>query len=564
MKTARGYMKNSMICSNSIFEYYQGIKDGRFTVGEKIKTWYGMIIKGLENKSFFYDQKKANLAIVYIENFCRHHEGVLAPNKLKLELWQKAFISVLFGIVDAEGNRQFREVLLVVGRKSGKTLLASAIASYCAFVDGEYGARIYFTAPKLEQAYLCFDAFYQMVLKEPKLASRAKKRRTDIYIAESNSSIKPLAFSAKKSDGLNVSLGVCDEVASWVGDAGLKFYEVIKSSQGSRKAPILLSITTAGYVNDGIYDELMKRCTAVLNGSSKETRLAPFIYDIDDIDKWNDITELQKANPNLGVSVSVDYLLEEISIAEGSLSKRAEFLTKYCNIKQSSSTAWLKAQDVEKACGDPIDLTQFRECYCVGGIDLSMSTDLTCACIVLEKNGINHIVAKFFLPEEKLEEATARDGLPYGIYVQRGLLTLSGTNIVDYSDVYDWFVELIEKYHIYVLQTGYDRYSSNYLIKDMNAYGFHTTDVYQGFNISPMINEFEGLLKDGKINIGDNDLLKVHLLSTAVKFDTESKRSRIVKINPREHIDGTAAILDALTARSHDYEEIGGLLKNER
>ena len=553
-----------MTYSNSILEYYQGIKDGTYTVGKKIKGWYEYIVKGLENKSFYFDQKKANLAIVYIQNFCRHHEGVLAPNKITLELWQKAFVSVLFGIVDAEGNRQFREVVLVVGRKSGKTIFASAIASYCAFVDGEYGARIYFTAPKLEQAYLCFDAFYQMVMKEPRLASRAKKRRTDIYIQESNSSIKPLAFSAKKSDGLNVSLGVCDELASWVGDAGLKFYEVLKSSQGARKAPILLSITTAGYVNDGIYDELMKRCTAVLNGSSKETRLAPFIYDIDDIEKWNDITELQKANPNLGVSVSVDYLLEEISIAEASLSKRAEFMTKYCNIKQSSSQAWLKATDVEKAYGDPIDLENFRDCYCVGGIDLSMTTDLTSACIVIEKNGINHIVSKFFLPEEKLEEATARDGLPYDIYIKRGLLTVSGSNIIDYQDVYDWFVELVEKYRIYPLIIGYDRYSSNYLIKDMNSYGFHTTDVYQGFNISPMINEFEGLLKDHRINVGDNDLLKAHLLSTAVKFDAESKRSRIVKINPREHIDGAAAILDALTARSHDYEEIGGMLKNER
>ena len=550
--------------SNSIYEYYQGIKSGKYTVGNKIEKWYEYIIKGLEDKSFFFDQKKANLAIVYIENFCRHHEGDLAPNKLKLELWQKAFVSVIFGIVDAEGNRQFREVVLVVGRKSGKTLLASAIASYCAFIDGEYGARIYFTAPKLEQAKLCFNAFYQMVMKEPKLKEKAQKRRTDIYIEESNSSVQPLAFSAKKSDGFNISLGVCDEIASWVGDQGLKFYEVLKSSQGARKAPLLLSITTAGYVNDGIYDELMKRCTAVLNGSSKETRLAPFIYDIDDVSKWSDINELQKANPNLGVSVSVDYLLEEISIAEGSLSKRAEFLTKYCNIKQSSSQAWLKATDVEKAYGEPIDLEQFRECYCVGGIDLSMTTDLTSACIVIKKNGINYIVCKFFLPEEKIEEATARDGLPYDIYIQRGLLQVSGTNIVDYADVYNWFVELIEKYHIYPLQTGYDRYSSNYLIKDMNAYGFHTTDVYQGFNISPMINEFEGLLKDGKVNIGDNDLLKAHLLSTAIKFDTESKRSRIVKINPREHIDGTASVLDALTARSHDYEEIGGLLENER
>lgn len=548
--------------TNWLYVYYQGIKDGTYVVGEKIKTWYEYIIKGLENKSFYYDLKKANASIYYIENYCRHHEGEFAPDKLKLEVWQKAFLSVVFGIVDENGIRQFREILLIVARKTGKTLLASAIASYCAFIDGEYGARIYFTAPKLEQAYLCYDAFYQMVLKEPRLAKRVKKRRTDIYIEESNSSAKPLAFSAKKSDGLNVSLGVCDEISSWVGDQGLKFYEVLKSSQGSRKAPLLLSITTAGYVNEGIYDELMKRATAVLKGSSKETRFAPFIYDIDDVEKWNDINELQKANPNLGVSVSVDYLLEEIAIAEGSLSKKAEFLTKYCNIKQSSSQAWLPANAIEKACRNPIDLNDFRECYCVGGIDLSMTTDLTSCCVVIEKDGIFNIVSRFFLPSEKLEEATARDGLPYDIYIQRGLLKLSGDNIIDYNDVFDFFKELVETYHIYPLQTGYDRYSSQYLIKDMNAYGFHTTDVYQGYNITPMIHEFEGLIKDGKINIGDNDLLKVHLLNTAIKSDLESQRCKIVKINPRDHIDGCASVLDAFTARSHDYEEIGERLKN--
>ena len=547
-----------------ILTYYQQIQNGTVNVGRWIRDWYALIVDGLQQKRFFFDQKKASKVIRFCENFCRHHEGELAPNHIKLEVWQKAFISVLFGIVDKDGNRQFREVLLVVGRKSGKTLLASAIASYCAFIDGEYGARIYFTAPKLEQARLCYNAFYQMVLKEPKLKDRIDKRRSDIYIPESNSSVQPLAFSAKKSDGFNISLGVCDEVASWVGDQGLKFYEVLKSSQGARKAPLLLSITTAGYVNEGIYDELIKRSTAVLNGASKETRLAPFIYDIDDINKWNDINELAKANPNLNVSVSVDYLLEEIAVAEGSLSKKSEFMTKYCNIKQSSSIAWLKATDVEKAYGPHIDPAEYAECYCVGGIDLSMTTDLTAVCVDIERDGVHNIIAKFFLPAEKLEEATARDGLPYDIYIKRGLLQLSGENIVDYQDVFDWFRELVEKYHIFPLQTGYDRYSTQYLIKDMNAYGFHTTDVYQGFNISPIINEFEGLLKDGKINIGDNDLLKAHLLNTAVKMDTESLRSKIVKINPRDHIDGTASVLDAFTARAHDYQEIGERLKNIR
>lgn len=289
---------------------------------------------------------------------------------IQLELWQKALLSVVFGVVDKNDNRQFREVIVVVGRKNGKTLLASAIASYMAYLDGERGARIYFVAPKLEQANLCFDALVQMVSYEPELRNITKKRRTDIYIESTNTTAKPLAFNAKKSDGLNPSCVICDEVASWAGEAGLKQYEVLKSALGARRQPLLLSISTAGYVDDGIYDELIRRGTAVINGDSRENRLAPFIYTIDDIDKWNDINELQKANPNLNVSVSVDYMLEEIAIAEGSLSKKVEFICKYANIKQNSSTAWLPSQDIQRAMGEPLSLEDFKGCYCVLGIDL--------------------------------------------------------------------------------------------------------------------------------------------------------------------------------------------------
>ena len=301
---------------NYIYDYYQKIQDGSIVVGRWILLWYEYIVKGLEKGLFYFDAKKANKAIRFIETFCRHHEGALAPSLVKLELWQKAFVSVVFGVVDKSGCRQFREVVCIVARKNGKTLFAAAIAEYCTFLDGEYGARIYFAAPKLEQAALCYDAYYQMIDKDEELSRLAKKRRSDIYIAESNSSAKPLAFSAKKSDGLNISLCVADEIASWPGEQGLKFYEVIKSSFGARKQPLLLSISTSGYINEGIYDELIKRCTRLLLGDSKESRLAPFLYMIDDIEKWNDINELRKSNPNLGVSVSVDYLLEEIAVAE--------------------------------------------------------------------------------------------------------------------------------------------------------------------------------------------------------------------------------------------------------
>ena len=479
-----------------------------------------------------------------------------------MELWQKAFVSVVFGIVGAAGLRQFREVVLIIARKNGKSLFAAAIIAYCTFLDGEYGAKVYCVAPKLDQADIVYSAFWQTIQKEPELAALIKRRKSDYYIESTNSSVKKIAFNAKKSDGFNPSLTVCDEIASWPGQSGLKQYEVMKSALGARKQPLILSISTSGYENEGIYDELMKRCTRFLLGDSRERRLAPFLYMIDDIDKWNDINELRKSNPNLGVSVSVDYLLEEIAVAEGSLSKKAEFLTKYCNIKQNSSQAWLSNQAVEKACGNPLDLEQFRNCYCVGGIDLSRTTDLTACVAVIEKSDRLYVFAHFFLPAERLEEATARDGLPYAIYVQRGFLTLSGDNFVDYHDCFNWFRMLIEQYQIYPLKVGYDRYTAQYLVQDMKQYGFHMDDVFQGFNLTPVIRETEGLMRDGAFDIGDNDLLKVHLLDMAMKTEAESGRCKPVKMSANAHIDGGAALLDAMTVRQKYYSEIGEQLRN--
>lgn len=555
-------MKKTPEKENYILTYYQKISDGTITVGKWVKLAYEMIVKGLESKSFFYDSKKAHRAINFIEKFAHHHEGALAPQNIKLELWQKALVSAVFGIVDADGNRQFREVLCVVSRKNGKTLLDASIADYMAFCDGEYGARLYFIAPKLQQASLCYDALYQMIKKEPDLDALTKRRRTDIYIESTNTTAQPLAFSQKKSDGLNPSYVSCDEIASWQGQAGLKQYEVLKSALGARRQPLIFSISTSGYENEGIYDELIKRSTRVLLGDSKETRLLPLLYMIDDVEKWNDINELQKSNPNMNVSVSVDYLLEEIAVAEGSLSKKMEFLTKYCNIRQNSSQAWLSMRAVEK-CEADLHIEDYAHCYCVGGIDLSRTTDLTSACIIVQKNGILHVFSHYWLPAERIDDAQARDGVPYKIYIQQGLLTPSGENFVDYNDCFNWFRHLVEKYEILPLMVGYDRYTAQYLVQDMKQYGFQMDDVFQGYNLSPVIEETEGLMEDGRIKYASNGILKMHLLDTALKRDNESGKAKIIKIDSKCHIDGTASLLDAMCVRQKWYGQFGSQLENK-
>ena len=554
-----------MESKNYILIYYQQIKNGSVTVGRWIEKWYEYIVHGLEEKRFFFDQRKAARAIAFIQQYCRHHEGPLAPQLITLEVWQKALVSVIFGVVDHDGLRQFRECFTVMGRKNGKTLLDAAIAAYMMFADGEYGGRGYFVSGRLDQARLAFEAFFQMVSKEPRLAAKAKKRRTDVYIAESNTSAMPVAFSERKTDGLNPSFVSLDELASWRGAAGLKQYEVFKSALGARSQPLMFGISTAGYENDGIYDELIKRSTAVLNGTSKETRLAPFLYIIDDPDKWNDIEELKKANPNLGVSTSVDYMLEEIRIAEGSISKAIEFRVKYCCIKQASSMSWLTAQDIAKCFGHSRTLEDLRHSYALGGIDLSLAVDLTAAVIVIEKDGVSWFDVMFFMPENKVEEATARDGLPYEIYRQRGLLTVCGENTVDYHAVHEWFRTLEHDYEILPLKVGYDRYSAAYLVQDMEADGFSMESVSQGSNLTGVLIDMEGMIKDGRLRcIGDNDLMKVHMLDAALKFEEGTNRRRLIKMSPKAHIDGMAALSDAICMRHNYYEELSGQLSNKR
>lgn len=547
--------------ANHIQEYCHKIQTGEIVAGKWIKLLYEKITAGLRDGLFYFDARKASRAIEFIENFCHHCEG--RNDLITLELWQKATVSVMFGIVDEDGLRIFREVFIVIGRKNGKSLFASACIAYMSYLDGEYGAKIYCLAPKLEQAAIVYENFYKMVTQEPELAELAKKRRSDVYMESTNTMVRPLAFNAKKSDGFNPHMAVCDEIASWPAAQGLKQYEVMKSALGARKQPMLLSISTAGYENDGPFDELMTRSTAWLLGNSEERRLCPILYIIDDIKKWDDVEELRKSNPNIGVSVTEDFFIEEIAIARNSMSKRAEFLTKYCNIKQSSTQAWMPYEVIDAVTQEDYTLEDFRSTYCVGGIDLSQTTDLTACCVVIEKNGKLHTFARFFMPENKIDELQANEGVPYRLYVSSGLVQPSGENFVDYNDCFDWFRMLVEEYEILPLQVGYDRYSAQYLIQDMTNYGFHCDDVFQGTNLTPVLHEMDGLLRDRKLQIGTNQLLKAHFLNVAVKQDAESRKIRPVKIDPRCHIDGFVAVCDALTVRQKWADQIGDKLRNE-
>lgn len=471
--------------------------------------------------------------------------------------------------MDCTGKRQFTEVFWLIGRKMGKTLLAGAIATYMGYAAGEFGSEVYFLAPKLEQSDLCYSALEFNVHAEPELDVITKSTKyRGLMIHETNTTIRKLAFTSKKSDGYNPMFYCADEVAAWPGVNGLRQWEVMASGTGAREEPLGLAISSGGYENDGLFDELMKRGTGFLMGNSKEQHILPLLYMIDDPEKWDDLEELEKSLPGMGESVTREFIQKEIIIAHESTSKEIEFKTKYCNLKQNMSTAWLKAEEINKAFGWRKPMEEIRGHYCVSGLDLSQTTDLTCALIITEVEGILWVHAHFWLPSKRLEEATKRDNVPYEIYIKKGFLSLSGDEFINYDDVLQWYMDLIRVYKVYPLIVGYDRWSARETIQELEKKHFHTDSVTQGFNLSSVSDTFEGMLREGKIrDMDDNDLLKIHMADAAQKFESNADyahpRKMLVKISSKSHVDGVAAMLDAMAMRQFKWAEIGSRLVNK-
>ena len=559
-----------MTAESAILQYWNEIDTGGVNVGKWVRLLYEVILQGLTEKRWFYDARLADNALRFIERYCHHYKGKLAPRRIQLSLWERSAISLVFGIVDGAGRRQFTEVFWLIGRKQGKTLLAAAIGTYMAYAAGEFGSEIYFLAPKIDQADLCYSALEFNVHAEPELdvITHSTKYR-GLVIDETNTIIKKLAFSSKKSDGYSPQFYCADEVFAWPKGAGLRQWEVLVSGTGAREEPLGMAISSGGYEDEGLGDELMKRSTAFLMGNSREQHILPILYMIDDLQKWDDIGELEKSLPGMGESVSVEFIRREIDTAHESISKEIEFKVKYCNLKQNLSVAWLKAEDIEKAFGWRKPMEEIRNHYSVVGIDLSQSVDLTCGICLTEVDGIIWTHAHFWLPKNRLAEATKRDGIPYEIYIRKGFLSLSGEEFINNDDVLAWCMDLVRKYKVFPLMVGYDRWGSMELVQKLNAKSFKTDTVTQGFNLSSVSDTFEGMLREGRIrDMDDNDLLKIHLADAAQQMESNTEnahpRKKLVKISKNAHVDGVAALLDAMAMRIFKWAELGTRLTNDK
>ena len=539
---------------NYIKEYLEQIDAGNIIAGEKVKKIYRKLLKESDDKSlpFYFDENKGNRPIEFIETFCKQAEGEIGK-PIKLELFQKAYIQALFGFVYRDTKlRRFNETLFLVGRKNGKTTLLPAIALYMMIADGEGSAECYSVATKKDQASKAFKSACAMRAQSPEIRALISKRRTDMYMPSTFSSFEPLSSDSDTLDGLNSHLVIIDELHA-IKDRNL--YEVMKQSTSSRRQPLVVMITTAGTVRECIFDDIYDYANNVLNGTIKNDSFLPVLYELDKTEEWKDIKCWQKANPGLGTIKQYKYLNEQVQRAKDDSSSKRGILCKDFNIRTTSEEKWLDFDTVNNE--ETYKLEELSGSYAIGGADLSSTTDLTCATLLVIKKQKIYIIQHYFIPEDILEEKEDDDKVPYKKWKERGLLTTCTGAKVDYSDVTKWFLKMHKEMDISALWVGYDPWGSTYWINEMKDEGFEMEEVVQGAKtMSNPMKQLEADLKEKKVNYNNNPITKWCLLNTSIKIDDNDNIRPVKGKKSRQRIDGAVSLIDAyvvLYRKMQDY-----------
>ena len=539
---------------NYIKEYYQQIEQGKIVVGNKIKKIYKKLIEESENSSlpFYFDEAAGERPIIFIETFCKQAEGEIGK-PIKLELFQKAYIQALFGFLNRETKmRRFNETMFLVGRKNGKTTMLSAIALYMMIADGEGSAECYSVATKKDQASKAFKSAVAMRSQSPEIRALVNKRRTDMYMPSTFSSFEPLSSDSDTLDGLNAHLVIIDELHA-IKDRNL--YEVMKQSTSSRRQPLVVMITTAGTVRECIFDDIYAYANNVLDGTIQNDAFLPVLYELDKTEEWKDIKCWAKANPGIGTIKQYKYLTEQVQRAKDDFSSKKGILCKDFNVRSNTEEKWLDFDIVNNE--ETFELEDLRGSYGIGGADLSSTTDLTCATILIIKNHKKYILQQYFIPKERLEEKAQEDNVPYDIWEKRGLLTTCEGAKVNYSDVTDWFKKMHNEYDISPYWVGYDPWGSQYWLQEMQEAGFEMIKIIQGARtMSNPMKELEADLKEKNINYNNNPILKWCLLNTAVEIDKNDNIRPVKGKKSKQRIDGTVSLIDAycvLFEKMNDY-----------
>lgn len=554
---------------NPILEYWELIKSGEEVVSRKVYKTYQKVASDLANEKgeFFYSNSRANHVIEFFENFCRHSKGKMGGRPVILELWEKAFLATVFGFINIEGYRQYQEALLIVGKKNGKSLIASGVGLYMLVGDGEPGPEVYAVATKRDQAKIIWSEARRMVRKSPTL-----KRKIKTLVAELNSedfndgTFKALASDSDSLDGLNIHCSLMDELQQWKN--GKPLYDIIADGTTAREQPLNLISTTAGSIREDIYDQKYDEYTNIINGYGdpdgyKDDRRIGFIYELDNRKEWIDPSCWKKANPGLGTIKNLKTLQQKVERAQKNPLLVKNLVCKEFNIRETSTEAWLTYEQIDNQA--TFDIKQLKPRYGIGGSDLSETTDLTCATVIFKVPNDEkiYVIQMYWLPEDLLEQRAREDKIPYDTWRDLGLLKTTPGNKVHYKFVTEWFDEIRKELDIYVPWMGTDRWSADYFKEEMRALlGKEAVeDVAQGKpTLSGPMKRLGADLEAKRIIYNNHPILKWCMTNVAIDVDKNLNIQPCKTQNQRRRIDGFSSLLDAYVALERHAEDYDNLI----
>ena len=530
-------------------EYYQQIMDGKIIAGHELKMELSKLMEELDSDSYVYDTRDADLRMDFMENCVRLTKSPFYGQPMKLMLWQKAFISAMYGFKMAEDlTDRFRRVLLLIARKNTKSETCSGLA-LTELITGNDGADIVCSSNDDNQAnilYVAIDAMRLMI--DPKQKDTWKNQQW-IKCKINGSKVFKLSDRTRNKEGRNIDFAIVDEVHEMKDNVIIKS---IEQSQSLKPNPKLILITTEGFVNGGFLDEELVKARKILNGeddSISAERYLPWLYTQDsEQEVWQDPASWQKSNPTLGIVKRWDYLQEQVDAARRSKADRMFTLSKDFNFKVSNSEAWIMGELLDYS--RVYNLDDFRGSIALGGVDLAETTDMCSAKILLLKpdDGTKYIHQMYWIPESKLTNSDDKEsGAKYEEWARQGLIRICEGNEVDVSLVADWFLELYMDHGIKLFKSGYDQRFAKDFLKRMDDYGFEYEMIYQNrYVLSSPMRLVEADIRDQMIAYNDNPIDKWCLGNTSVQvFDTGHIMPVKIKGQAARRIDGTLSLIMA-------------------
>ena len=540
---------------NYIEQYYHAIETGRVTVSTKVRKTYKHLVDKLHDKDspYIYDDDRANYVIDFIQTFCKHSKGKWGGRPVILELWQKAATAALFGFIDKQTRlRQYRQLILIIARKNGKSTWATCLGLYLLIADGEAGPEIYSAATKRDQAKIIWNEARRMIRKSPALHKKIDLRVSTIRCGFNEGIFEPLGSDSEKLDGLNVHGALIDELHA-IKDKNL--YDVIVDGMTAREQPLCIITTTAGTVRDNIFDLKYEECERIINGYGdtegyKDETILPIVYELDSRDEWTNPDMWEKANPGLGSIKNKQMLAQKVHQAQNNPLLVKNLLCKDFNVRETGGESFFTFEQLNNE--QRFDSKELKPRYGIGGFDLSDTTDLTCATMLFMVPGDDHIYVKqmYWIPEELFDKRVREDNVPYDIWYQKGLIQKSPGFRNDFRLISEWFKKLQEEEDIYLFKCGYDRWSAAYLVKDMEAiFGEQAmVPIAQGKKtLSAPMKNLAADLTAKKIVYNNNPILKWCMTNVAVDVDRNDNIQPCKTSNPRKRIDGFASLLNAYT-----------------